>query len=317
MSQDRLLESVESGFEGSLIMCREDRDVSPTADTVLEPLQHTLSRLEREVATMAKSNVKLRRKVKELEKANTTLREQEKSLNNENNFLKDQREAHIQQTKTLAKGKESELLLEKRKNLLLEVEVSSLQRDIDKLQKKCNKLEQDNDELTAKNKELEDTIAHSKGRCDVGNVLDSHTAALQSIIRLSEESLAIQRDLGNRQQTSVRDSDAQLMVSSSLPCSSSLVDREWGENVRRHFYDMVRVLKLGGLLDRLYAKDLLTTEEYQLQLTSTQSEKDRIRLLLISILPSKGKGAFQKFCHALRQDESPGTRAIADLIDKS
>lgn len=77
---------------------------------------------------------------------------------------------------------------------------------------------------------------------------------------------------------------------------------DWETHVDPHFAELVQVLLPSSFLDNLRSDGLVTRNEYT-ELSSMDTEVSRSRTLLNNILPRKGPGSFDKFCHILYNTE--------------
>ena len=78
------------------------------------------------------------------------------------------------------------------------------------------------------------------------------------------------------------------------------MDQRWENVVKPVFSDIVQVLDPLALRDRLYSNDLVTREEFQ-RLSHLHTKEEMTRMLLVDILPRKGKTAYDRFLDALQK----------------
>ncbi|XP_062506418.1 uncharacterized protein LOC134182991 [Corticium candelabrum] len=98
----------------------------------------------------------------------------------------------------------------------------------------------------------------------------------------------IQEEVGNTSRSTVE------ATASSL----EEMDSQWEEQLKHCSADVIAALRPTLLLDHLRAFKLLSPDEHR-ELQQMPSEAERSERLVSTILPQKGKGSFNTFCHIL------------------
>ena len=326
-------------------------------EIVLRRHQQKLSEQDHELAK-AKTREKelkklLMRKDEEIERSREQFEELIRAFDKEKKLLKKEVEnVGLQKERVIAKGKESELALEKLRSRPLEDELKRERRRANEGETRRRSLEQRNRELEEQlndlvkeeHRNLEEFKRSVKKETEQRDQADQEKGKLQEkVVSELEESLKLRR----RADEQIEDQTAALRSAimsdattqscyhsqdrdrAAACCAGARSDGErrgsgvclkdpaWEQNLRPHFREIVDVLKIDSLLDRLYSESLITVEEYRSLSQKPEKEKERNRALLMDILPSKGFGSFEKFCNILRQDETAAMQRIADIISKS
>ena len=95
-------------------------------------------------------------------------------------------------------------------------------------------------------------------------------------------------------------------------------DYLWNKWILPLFSDLVQILPVQPILDKLLSTNQVTLEEFD-KLKQMSGDVERARYLLINILPYRGNEAFYKFCdtlvevggydqilHLIQSDKHPG-----------
>ena len=86
----------------------------------------------------------------------------------------------------------------------------------------------------------------------------------------------------------------------------------WPPLFKRHCRDIMQSLNMGALLPHLIANNLLTQEEWQ---ELNRSKELPQRFFLLSVLPRKGKNAFEVFLSCLKAEkEHLGHQELVELL---
>lgn len=157
--------------------------------------------------------------------------------------------------------------------------------------------------------------------------IEGHTAALKSSINMPPSGDHCWDQAGSHNSTPVSCNHTRRHdeVVREMRCSPNvfhsatrLTDPRWESHLRQHFTEVVDVLQLDSILDRLYSVRLITNDEFRSLLSISQkSNKDAVRLLLLNILPFKGPGTFEEFCRVLQEDETATRQGVTDMISGS
>ena len=97
------------------------------------------------------------------------------------------------------------------------------------------------------------------------------------------------------------------------PCKT-MSDPQWNSIVKRKLRELLPSIRTTELLDQLLADDILSTEEYEIlsNVVSRESQTTANRKLLISILPRKPPGTFDRFLRALQS--IPEQTFVAEIL---
>jgi chromosome segregation ATPase len=319
-------------------------------EIVLKRHQQKLSEQDHDLAKLKTLEQALKRQLmrknEEIEKWRKQYDKLIDSFENEKKRLKKEVEkVGLQKERVIAKGKESELELEKLRNIPLADELKKERRRADEEETMRHNLEQQNRELQERLNILDQQLQEERRnmgefkRLVKEKIEQRNQADLEKVSGL-EESLKLMRLAGEKIENETAALRSTIMSGASataqnrylcqncdceeMCCSRTREERRgsgvcfkdpaWEQNLRPHFRDIVDIMRIDSLLDHLYSDSLITVEEHRS--LSQKPDKERNTVLLRDILPSKGPGSFEKFCAILRQDETSTMQGIADIISK-